>query len=119
MRGALPRWRVASSREIDSERYLKMNILSYSQARASLKETMDNVCKDHIPTVITRQAGDHVVMVSLADYNSMSETLYLLGSAANAQRLRSSIAQVKAGKSIKRELITSEQKTKQQTGREV
>jgi len=84
-----------------------MNILSYSEARASFKQTMDTVCSDHLPTVITRQSGDPVVMLSLTDYNSITETLYLLGSADNAARLRSSIAQVKAGKALKRELISN------------
>jgi antitoxin YefM len=83
-----------------------MNILSYSEARASFKETMDNVCRDHAPAVITRQSGDSVVMLSLADYNSMSETLYLLGSERNAARLRSSIAQINAGKAQFRELLS-------------
>lgn len=82
-----------------------MNILSYSEARASLKQTMDAVCRDHDATVITRQNGGAVVMLSLSDYNSITETLYLLGSEKNAARLRSSIAQIKAGKALKRELI--------------
>jgi antitoxin YefM len=88
-----------------------MNILSYSEARASLKETMDNVCRDNAPALITRQSGDSVVMLSLSDYNSISETLYLLGSANNAARLRSSIAQIKAGNAQIRELISGVEKS--------
>ena len=53
-----------------------MNILSYSEARANLKKTMDAVCEDHAPTVIARQGGESVVIMSLADYESMEETLY-------------------------------------------
>lgn len=82
-----------------------MNIMSYSEARASLKETMDIVCRDHHPTVVTRRSGDPVVILSLADYNSMEETLYLLGSETNAARLRSSVAQIRAGSAKVRELI--------------
>ncbi len=88
-----------------------MNILSYSEARANLKKTMDAVCEDHAPTVITRQGGESVVIVSLADYESMEETLYLLGSANNARRLLSSIEQVKSGKAKVRELINAEKDT--------
>jgi len=84
-----------------------MNVLTYSEARASLKQTMDDVCVHHDPTVITRQRGDHVVMMSLADYNSMQETMYLLSSTNNAQRLIRSIEQVKAGKAKIKELISS------------
>lgn len=69
-----------------------MNILTFSEARASLKNVMDDVCKDHVPTVISRVNGDHVVMLSLADFNSMEETMYLLSSPKNATRLMESIA---------------------------
>jgi len=93
-----------------------MNILTFTEARASLKKVMDDVCKDHVPTVITRVNGEHVVMLSLDDFNSIEETLYLLGSANNASRLMESIAQFKAGKSQPRELIHHEkQEEPQQT----
>ncbi len=85
-----------------------MNILTFSEARASLKTVMDNVCKDHIPTVVTRVSGEHVVMLSLADFNSIEETMYLLGSANNASRLMESIAQLKAGQAQPRDLIRNE-----------
>jgi len=86
-----------------------MNILTFSEARASLKTVMDDVCKDHTPTVITRVNGDHVVMLSLADFNSMEETMYLLSSPNNASRLMQSIAQLNAGEARPRELIRNEQ----------
>lgn len=82
-----------------------MNILTFSEARAGLKQAMDDVCRDHEPTVITRQRGEHVVMISLDDFNSMQETLHLLESPANARRLSESIAQFKAGKTSARGLI--------------
>jgi len=85
-----------------------MNILTFSEARARLKSVMDDVCKDHSPTVVTRVNGEHVVMLSLADFNSMEETLYLLSSQKNASRLMESIAQIKAGKALQRELIRNE-----------
>src|SRR6218665_427217 len=86
-----------------------MNILTFSEARASLKQAMDEVCRHHEPTVITRQRGDHVVMMSLDDFNSMEETMYLLSRSRNAHRLMESIAQVKAGKARIKDLLTSEQ----------
>lgn len=85
-----------------------MNILTFSEARASFKTVMDDVCKDHEPTVITRVSGEHVVMLSLSDFNSMEETMYLLRSPKNASRLMESIAQLKAGKASQRELIRNE-----------
>lgn len=82
-----------------------MDVLSYSDTRANLKEVMDKVVNDHTPVVVTRQKAEAVVMVSLADWNAMEETLYLLSTPANAARLRASIAAMDAGKGVERELI--------------
>lgn len=86
-----------------------MNILTFSEARAGLKAVMDDVCTDHSPTVITRQSGEAVVMLSLADFNSIEETLYLLSSPKNASRLLTSLEQLKAGKARIRELDRHEE----------
>ena len=86
-----------------------MNVMTYSEARASFKQAMDDVCKHHDPTVITRQRGGHVVMMSLEDYNSMEETMYLLGNPVNAERLMRGVEQVKAGKTKIRELASNGQ----------
>jgi len=82
-----------------------MNVLSYSDTRARLKEVMDRVVDDHDPVVITRRSGEAVVMVSLSDWQAMEATTYLLSSPANAERLRESIAELDAGKGVERELI--------------
>ena len=87
-----------------------MQVLNFSQARASLKQTMEDVCRDHEPAVVTRQRGEPVVLMSLEDYNSMMETLHLLREPANAERLRESIGQLEAGESFTRELITNGKK---------
>ena len=82
-----------------------MNVITFSDAQASLKTVMDDVCKDHNPALITRVNGEHVVMMSLADFNSMEETMYLLSSPKNANRLMESITQLKAGQVQTKELI--------------
>ncbi|MCP9774049.1 type II toxin-antitoxin system prevent-host-death family antitoxin [Cyanobium sp. HWJ4-Hawea] len=74
-----------------------MNAISYSMARAQLAGTMNKVCEDHEPVVITRRGEPAVVMLSLEDYRAMEETTYLLRSPANAQRLLSSIASLNSG----------------------
>ncbi|BCJ04362.1 MULTISPECIES: type II toxin-antitoxin system Phd/YefM family antitoxin [Pseudomonas] len=89
-----------------------MHVLTFSQARADLKQTMDDVCRDHEPAIITRQRGEPVVMLSLEDYNGMQETLYLLGSSANARRLRSSVEQLRSGQPVTQELIIDEHEVK-------
>jgi antitoxin YefM len=82
-----------------------MDVLSYTDTRAHLKEVMDRVVADRAPVVISRQKGEAVVMVSLADWNAIEETMHLLSSEANAARLRGAIGQLDAGKGEARELI--------------
>lgn len=40
-----------------------MNTLSYSHARATLADTMDRVCEDHQPIIITRSSGQAAVVM--------------------------------------------------------
>jgi len=82
-----------------------MNVLSYSDTRANLKDVMDRVVEDHTPVVVTRQKGESVVMVSLADWNAMEETARLLSSPKNAERLTEAVAQLEAGRGVPRELL--------------
>ena len=82
-----------------------MNAITYSSARANLAKTMDRVCEDHEPLIITRNGEQSVVMLSLEDYKSLEETAFLLRSPANAKRLLSAISQLAAGKGVERELV--------------
>ena len=41
-----------------------MDVLTFTDTRANLKEVMDRVVKDHAPVVVTRQRAEAVVMVS-------------------------------------------------------
>ncbi|WNB74733.1 type II toxin-antitoxin system Phd/YefM family antitoxin [Methylomonas koyamae] len=81
-----------------------MDAISYSAARANLAKTMDKVCADHAPIIITRKSESPVVMLSLEDYQAMEETAYLLRSPANARRLLESIAELESGQGSEREL---------------
>jgi len=82
-----------------------MDVLTYSDTRANLKDVMDKVVEDRAPVVITRKRGEAVVMVSLADWNAMEETLHLLSSPKNAARLTDAIRQLEAGEGAARDLI--------------
>ena len=79
-----------------------MTAISYTAARENLAATMDKVCEDHAPIVITRNREQAVVMMSLADFEALEETAYLLKSPKNAKRLMSAIAQLDAGKGVAR-----------------
>jgi len=81
-----------------------MDAITYTAARANLARTMDRVCEDHDPIIITRNSEQAVVMLSLEDYNALTETAYLLRSPANARRLLESVAELEQGGGTAREL---------------
>ncbi len=74
-----------------------MDTITYSEARSRLADTMEKVCDDHAPMIITRKNYSSVVMISLDDYQALEETAYLLRSPKNAQRLLASIAELDNG----------------------
>lgn len=74
-----------------------MDAIAYSLARAKLASTMDQVCEDHAPVIITRKGAGSVVMISLDDYQALEETAYLLRSPKNTRRLLESIAELESG----------------------
>lgn len=82
-----------------------MDVLTYSDTRARLKEVMDRVVEDRAPVVVARKRGESVVMVSLADWNAMEETLHLMSSPANAERIAAAVRQLESGEGVERELI--------------
>ncbi len=82
-----------------------MEVLTYTDARAKLKDVMDRVVDDHEQVVVTRKNGKPVVMVSLDAWNAIQETMHLLSTPANARALRDSIAQLDAGQGTERHLI--------------
>ena len=81
-----------------------MNAITYSAARANLATTMDRVCEDHEPLIITRNGQQSVVMVSLEDFTALEETAYLLRSPANMKRLVAAMDQLSSGKGVERKL---------------
>lgn len=82
-----------------------MTAISYTAARSNLAKTMDQVCEDHAPLIITRKGNASVVMMSLEDYDALQETAYLLRSPKNARRLLESISELGKGEGAERELI--------------
>jgi antitoxin YefM len=81
-----------------------MDVVTYTDARASLKDVMDRVIQDRVEVVVTRKKREAVVMISLDEYNAIQETLHLLISPENARRLHASIAQLDAGEGTERDI---------------
>lgn len=82
-----------------------MDAITYSAARQNLAKTMDKVCNDHLPVVVTRKSSNSVVIMSLEDYKALEETAYLLRSPRNARRLIEALSQLEGGKGVEKELL--------------
>ncbi|MCX7016409.1 MAG: type II toxin-antitoxin system prevent-host-death family antitoxin [Candidatus Sumerlaeota bacterium] len=82
-----------------------MNAITYTEARETLAKTIRKVCQDHDPVIITRKREDAVVLVSLADYESLTATAYLLRTPRNARRLLEAIQELEEGQGRERRLI--------------
>jgi antitoxin YefM len=81
-----------------------MKSITYTVARENLASTINRVCEDNAPVLITRNRDQVVVMLSLAEYESLKETAHLLRSPANAKRLLKSIESLERGKVVRRKL---------------
>ena len=75
------------------------------EAKKHLDRLIEQVNADAEPTIICGDQGQKAVLLSLEEFNSWQETLYLLSNPANAEHLRQSIAEAKAGKIGEKELI--------------
>jgi antitoxin YefM len=84
-----------------------MRVLTYSEARNSLKAVLDAVADDQDIAIINRRDGADAVLMSLEHYQSVMETLHLVASPANAAKLAKAIAQDKAGKAKLRTLVSA------------
>lgn len=73
---------------------------NYSEFRIGLKKYLDSVEDDNETLIIKRKTGKGTVLISLDEYNSLMETLHLLSSKKNADRLYESIEQAKSNKTI-------------------
>ena len=82
-----------------------MKAITYTNARQNLAKTMERVCKDHSPVIITRKTNDSVVIMSLEDYEALEETAYLLRAPKNTRRLIESIAQLEEDQGVERTLL--------------
>ena len=84
-----------------------MDAITINQAKQNIDGLIDQVIADAEPIIICDDKGQKVVILSLDEFNSWQETLYLLSNPANADYLRRSIQEDESGKAIERDLIES------------
>lgn len=78
---------------------------NYTEFRTGLKKFLDDVENNNETLIIKRGIGKGTVLLSLDEYNSIIETMHLLSSKANSDRLYESISQMKTGKTVRKKLI--------------
>jgi len=78
---------------------------NFTEFRSQLKIFLDKVESNNETLIVKRGTGKGAVMISLDEYNSIMETVYILRSKANADRLYESIKQMKKGDIVEKNLI--------------
>lgn len=86
-----------------NEKENSMIATNSTNLRAHMKEYFDRVTDGYETLVVTRSNDANVVVMSQTEYNSLMETLYLIGDKANYDHLMRSIAQFKSGEFKERE----------------
>ncbi len=81
-----------------------MKSITYTAARESLAATMDEVCRDRAPVVITRNHDQAVVVMAFEEYQALEEMAHLLRTPANARRLLGAIRDLESGKGRARKI---------------
>ncbi|MGD9718390.1 MAG: type II toxin-antitoxin system Phd/YefM family antitoxin [Sulfurimonadaceae bacterium] len=81
-----------------------MQAVFYSQARNNLREIINKVCDDFDEYVITTKDDKSVVILSYEEYSAMKETMYLLSSKNNRDRLNDAIEQIENLQFTKKEI---------------
>ena len=77
-----------------------MIVRNMTEFRVNMKNTLDKISENHEPVIISRSGDRDVIILSLSQYNSMRETLYLVQSEANRSRLDKAVADVRVGKNL-------------------
>lgn len=75
-------------------------------SRQNLAKHLNDVLESRAPVTITRQGKGDVVLLSAEEFAGMKETLHLLRSPANAERLLHSIRAARDGLVVEHDLVT-------------
>jgi antitoxin YefM len=81
-----------------------MQAIVYSNARNNLRSLINKVCDDFDEYMISTKDNKTAVLISYDEYTSMKETLYLMSSKTNRERLDAAVEQIENAKFQTREL---------------
>ena len=83
-----------------------MTHVSYTELRQNLSRYLDETIETRAPVVVTRQGGKgNVVLLSEDEFAGWQETVHLLSSPRNADRLLRGVHQAEQGTLPERELL--------------
>ncbi len=71
--------------------------VSYSEARRKLASLLSDVTEDKEVVIINRRGGEPAALIAADELASLTETVHLLRSPANAARLLESLARAMKG----------------------
>jgi len=81
-----------------------MQAVFYSQARNNLRDIINKVCDDFDEYIITTKDEKSAVLISYDEYSAMKETMYLLSSKNNRDRLSDAVDQIENLEFTKRDI---------------
>ncbi|WP_214787732.1 type II toxin-antitoxin system prevent-host-death family antitoxin [Exiguobacterium sp. s21] len=71
-----------------------MKIFTYQEARKNVKKVLNQVHENSETITIVRKNGRNAVIMPEQEYNRLMETMYVLQSPKNAERLLESVRQL-------------------------
>jgi len=81
-----------------------MQAILYSQARNNLRQIINKVCDDYDEIMITTKDEKTAVLISYEEYSAMKETMYLLSSKNNRDKLMTSVEEIDNARFIQKDL---------------
>jgi len=88
----------------DIDKRIMMQAVVYSHARNNLREIINQVCDNFEEFIITTKNKQSAVLISQEEYNSMKETIYLLSSKNNRDRLLDAVDEIESSSFLKKEI---------------
>lgn len=68
----------------------------YTEARAHFADILDHLIENREPVMITRRGSAPIALIPAGELDSLLETMHLLRSRTNAERLLASLAHARA-----------------------